>query len=81
MKISHLKDTDKTIGAKQTLKAIRRGDVSYVFIGSDSDGWVSEPIISLCEELCIPYDVAHDMEALGRACHIKVKAAAVGVLR
>lgn len=81
MKISQLKDADKTIGAKQTMKAIRRGQVSFVFIGSDCDAWVSEPLITLCQESHILYDVEHDMVELGRASHIKVKAAAVGVLR
>lgn len=81
MKISQLKDADKTIGAKQTMKAIRREQVSFVFIGSDCDTWVSEPLITLCQESHIPYDVEHDMVELGRASHIKVKAAAVGVLR
>lgn len=81
MKISQLKEADKTIGAKQTIKAIRRGRISYVFLARDCDSWVSEPIIELCKESNIPYDVEHDMAELGRASHIKVKAAAVGLLR
>ena len=78
MDIAHLKSMNKTIGAKQTLKNIAKGTVNYVFIGHDSDESVVEPIRNACEAQGIP---VNDMDDLGRACRIKVRATAVGILR
>ena len=81
MDIAHLKSMNKTIGAKQTLKNIARGTVKYVFIGHDSDESVVEPIRNTCAEQRIPVNDKYTMDDLGRACRIKVRATAVGVLR
>ena len=81
MNISQLKSAHKAIGAKQTIKAIKRGQVALVFIGSDSDVWLAEELRDVCGEYHIPVNDEHTMEALGQAAQIKVKAAAVGVLR
>ena len=81
MDIAHLKSMNKTIGAKQTLKNIARGTVKYVFIGHDSDESVVEPIRIACAEQRIPVNDKYTMDDLGRACRIKVRATAVGVLR
>lgn len=81
MDINQLASVDKTIGAKQTLKAIAKGTVSFVFLGYDSDNYVANPIRIACEEQGIPVEDKHTMDELGRACRIKVGATAVGVLR
>lgn len=81
MDIAHLKSMNKTIGAKQTLKNIARGTVKYVFVGRDSDERVVEPIRNACSEQGIPVNDKHTMDDLGRACRIKVRATAVGILR
>lgn len=81
MEIDQLHGMKKTIGAKQTQKAIARGEVTYVFLANDSDERVVSPVRTLCDEYGIPYDAVHTMEALGKACRIKVRATAVGLLR
>lgn len=81
MDIAHLKSMNKTIGAKQTLKNIVRGTVKYVFVGHDSDESVVGPIRNACAEQGIPVNDKHTMDDLGRACRIKVRATAVGILR
>ena len=81
MDIAHLKSMNKTIGAKQTLKNIARGTVKYVFVGHDSDESVVGPIRNACAEQGIPVNDKHTMDDLGRACRIKVRATAVGILR
>ena len=68
-------------GAKQTLKQIAKGAVKYVFLGCDSDERVVQPLRIACEEQGIPVNDEHTMDDLGRACRIKVRATAVGVLR
>ena len=81
MDIAHLKSVNKTIGAKQTLKQIAKGAVKYVFLGCDSDERVVQPLRTACEEQGIPVNDEHTMDDLGRACRIKVRATAVGILR
>lgn len=81
MNISQLKSAHKTIGVKQTMKALKRGEIALVFIGSDSDVWLTEELRSACGEYHIPVNDEHTMGVLGQAAQIKVKAAAVGVLR
>lgn len=80
MEFDNLKSLNKTIGAKQTSKAIARGDVKLVFVANDSDSRVIQPLIDLCNQHDVPINQDHSMEDLGKACRIKVKAAAVGVL-
>ena len=81
MDIGHLASANKTIGAKQTIKAIAKGSVKFVFLSYDSDDYIVEPVRIACVEHDIPFDDKHTMDELGRACHIKVCATAVGVLR
>ena len=91
MDIAHLASANKTIGAKQTIKAIAKDSVKFVFLGCDSDNYVFvghdsdesvvEPIRNACEAQGIPVNDKHTMDDLGRACRIKVRATAVGILR
>ncbi len=55
--------------------------MKYVFVGRDSDERVVEPIRTACSEQGIPVNDKHTMDDLGRACRIKVRATAVGILR
>lgn len=81
MDIAHLASANKTIGAKQTIKSIAKGSVKFVFLGCDSDSYVVDPVWMACVEHNIPFDDKHTMDDLGRACRIKVRATAVGILR
>ena len=71
----------KTVGAKQTLKAMKRNEVTQLFIAKDCDEQVVAPLIAASEGADIPVDRTYTMAELGVACHIKVKAAAVGLLK
>jgi large subunit ribosomal protein L7A len=71
----------KTVGAKQTLKAMKRNEVTQLYIANDCDVQVVAPLIAEAEGAHIPVDRAYTMTELGMACHIKVKAAAVGLLK
>lgn len=81
MKLDDLKSANRTVGAKQTSKAIKRNLIKFVFIASDSEGRISAPIIDLCIQHQVPYDNKFNMDELGKAVNIKVSAAAVGVLK
>ncbi len=81
MELKNLHSVAKTIGAKQTSKAINRDEVSTVLIGSDCDERIVEPLLSLCKTRNIPVVLDYTMAELGEAARIKVKAAAIGVLK
>ena len=71
----------KTVGAKQTLKAMKRNEVTHLYISKDCDEQVVAPLVEASEGAHIPVDRTYTMAELGVACHIKVKAAAVGLLK
>ncbi len=71
----------KTVGAKQTLKAMKRNEVTRLYIAKDCDEQVVAPLIACAEAMGISVDRTNTMMELGLACRIKVKAAAVGLLK
>lgn len=80
MKLAMPSNAKLTIGAKQTSKAIKRGEVKMVYLANDSDDRIALPLLELCDEFQITVDKSFTMTELGVAAHIKVGAAAVGVL-
>ena len=70
----------KTIGTKQTLKAIEKGIAEIVFIAKDAESKVTTPLVDLCNQKNVPIYYVDTMEELGKACKIDVSAAAAAVL-
>lgn len=81
MELEYLKEVQKTVGAKQTLKALQRGDVSLLLVACDGELKVVSSLLEMAQKNVVEIDQTHTMEELGKACRIKVKAAAVGVLK
>lgn len=73
--------TNKVVGQKQTLRALKDGAVHTVFLAQDADGKVTKPVLSECEGQSIEVVTVESMEALGKACSIKVKAAVAAILK
>ena len=71
----------KTVGTKQTLKAVQTGIARRVYIAKDAEPHVVNPLITLCQENHTPCEYADSMTALGRACGIQVGAAAAAVIQ
>lgn len=67
------------IGTKQTLKAMKNGEISEVFIADDADLHITQKVASLAKELGIPCKRVDSMEKLGAACGIEVGASTVAV--
>ncbi|HLS08838.1 50S ribosomal protein L7ae-like protein [Lentibacillus sp.] len=67
------------IGTKQTLKAIKRGAVSEVFIADDADRRITQQVERLAQERSVPCHRVDSMQKLGAACGIDVGASAVAV--
>lgn len=71
----------RSVGAKQTIKSIEKGETAVVYVARDADPKVTEPVIRLCRELGIELVEIESMDELRHACGIKVGAAAAAILR
>lgn len=67
------------IGTKQTLKAMKNGIVSEVFLADDADIQLTEKIADLANELDISCHHVDSMKKLGAACGIDVGASTVAI--
>ncbi|QGG49191.1 L7Ae/L30e/S12e/Gadd45 family ribosomal protein [Heliorestis convoluta] len=70
----------RTVGTKQTLKAVEKGQVEVVYVAQDADPHVINPLMKKCEEKAVPVIQIDTMEALGLACGIKVGSASAAIL-
>lgn len=71
---------NKSIGTKQTLKALSKGAVKKVLVASDAEQHVVKPVLELCKEKGIEVVTVDSMKALGKACQIDVGCAVCGIL-
>lgn len=71
----------RTVGVKQTEKAVARQAAELVFIGSDADERVTGKLKELCQTNGVPVVAIESMIEVGRACGINVKAAAAAILK
>jgi large subunit ribosomal protein L7A len=78
--LDEFRSARKTVGAKQTLKAMKRNEVQKLFVATDCDEAVVAPLIRYANEHGIAVDQSYTMVELGMACRIKVGAAAMGLL-
>ncbi len=67
------------IGTKQTLKAMKNGEISEVFIADDADQHMTQKVVSLAKELGIPCQYVDSKKKLGVACGIEVGASTAAV--
>lgn len=72
---------NKVVGVKQVLKALERKQAECVFIATDVDERIVEPILFLCKEQNVPLKQEVTKQELGKACGIQVGATAVGLLK
>lgn len=80
MNLETLKEGPRAVGAKQVMKALRRGDAKAVYLAKDADARVTAPVRELAESYKVKVIEAETMEELGSACGIEVKAAAAAAL-
>ena len=69
----------KTVGIKQTTKAVLQGSAKVVFVAKDADERVLRELTGACRERKVTMIEAEDMAALGKACGIDVGAAAAAI--
>ncbi len=70
----------KTVGTKQTLKALEKGLARTVFVALDAEQHVIRPLIQICHDKNIPVVQIDFMKDLGKACGIEVGCAAAAVI-
>ncbi|MBQ9764226.1 MAG: ribosomal L7Ae/L30e/S12e/Gadd45 family protein [Phascolarctobacterium sp.] len=71
----------RTVGVKQTEKAVTKELAAKVFVAKDADERVTEKLKELCEEKAVSLVQVETMHELGKACGIHVKAAAAAILK
>ncbi|ASF37728.1 50S ribosomal protein L7ae-like protein [Halobacillus halophilus] len=67
------------IGTKQTLKAMKNGEVIEVITADDADQTMTLKVVRLARDLKIPHTRVSSMKELGNACGIDVGAATVAI--
>ena len=67
------------VGAKQLRKALTQGRAHQVFLATNADPAITEPLAALCQQNEVPFAWVKSMTDLGRACGIEVGAAAAAV--
>lgn len=82
MALEALKQAEqRTVGVKQTEKAVVRHTAAIVYIAKDADERVTASLQELCEAHDVQLDCSETMLNIGRACNINVKAAAAAILK
>ncbi len=70
----------KTVGTKQTLKALQKGQAKLVYVARDAEERVVRDLLKLCRDMNVEVVYADSMAKLGQACGIQVGAASAAVL-
>lgn len=70
----------KSIGTKQTVKAIEKGTAREVFVARDAEEHVTRDVLKAARDKGLEVIQVESMVALGKACGIDVGAAAAAVL-
>jgi large subunit ribosomal protein L7A len=76
-----IKNSKKTVGLKQSIKAIENGSAQIVYIAQDADEKIITNIKDLCAKGNVNVVYVENMKTLGKACGIDVDAAVVGILK
>ncbi|MFA7467079.1 MAG: ribosomal L7Ae/L30e/S12e/Gadd45 family protein [Desulfotomaculaceae bacterium] len=72
---------EKTVGTKQTIKALKREPVKTVYVAENAERHVIEPILAACREKQVPVVRVDSMKTLGKACGIKVGCAVAAIVQ
>ncbi len=71
----------KTVGLKQTQRALEKGKVRRVFIAKDAEAHVCRPILEWCDKHDVECMEVASMKELGKACGIEVGTAVAALLK
>lgn len=71
----------RAVGARQTTRALQKGQVKVVYLARDAEKHVTGPIAELCRDNRVEVIWVEQMRELGKACGIDVDCAAAAVLQ
>ncbi|ERI93020.1 hypothetical protein HMPREF1982_01955 [Clostridiales bacterium oral taxon 876 str. F0540] len=71
----------KVVGIKQSLKAINNGEVKSLYVASDADTKLIEPVLKLAQQNSLEVNYVKTMKDLGKLCGIDVGAATAVILK
>ena len=69
------------VGSKQTVKALKVGEVMELVIAKDADAKVTAELLRTAREMNTAITYVDSMKKLGKACGIAVGAAAVAITK
>ena len=78
--LSELNMSNKVVGAKQTKRALTDGRVKKIFLASDADPRVTEPLARMAQERAVAVEEVPSMRELGAACGIAVGSAVAALV-
>jgi len=70
----------KTVGLKQTQRALEKGLVRCLFIAKDAEPHVLRPVVDWCTNHAVECIEVQTMKELGKACGIEVGTAIAALL-
>ena len=79
--LTELSTSAKVVGAKQTRRAIESGKAVKVFLASDADPRITEPLALLAKEKGVAVEQSGAMKELSKACGLAVGAAVAAIVR
>ncbi|SDC52245.1 LSU ribosomal protein L7AE [Pelagirhabdus alkalitolerans] len=77
-KVTQYKD-HLIIGTKQTVKAMKHGEVKEIMIAEDIHPEIMNELLQLAESLSIPHTIVDSKDQLGKASGIDVGTATVAI--
>ena len=75
-----LQSAQKVVGLRQSLRAIRDGQATTVFLAADAEDRVTAPILAACREAGLTPVSVETMAALGEACGVHIGAAVAAIV-
>lgn len=69
------------VGSKQTVKALKAGEVNELVIAEDADAKVTADLLRTAREMNTAISYVDSMKKLGKACGIAVGASAVAITK
>ena len=75
-----VKAKKKTVGLKQSCKALEKGIARRVYIARDAEEKVRQPILEMCRLQGIPVEEVDTMMELGKAGGIRVGTSVIAVI-
>ena len=78
--LSELIKNKHVIGLKQTTRAVKNSTAKVVYIATDAENHVKDPLYQLCTECGVPVIEVPSMKEMGQALGIEVNTATAAIL-